>query len=110
MMNSLLKLKEPFVISESYDQAEVFSSILQRVSGGNDNPIQRAVLFTLWPFREENGVRVYSPGDRRLQVKIDDLSKPITDDPLMEDLRQKAVQADNLLILGVNVVKGVPGT
>lgn len=108
-MNSLLKLKEPFVISESYDQAEVFSSILQRVSGGNDNPIQRAALFTLWPFREEGGTRVYSPADRRIQVKIDDLEKPLTD-PLMEDLRQKAKQADDLLLMGINVVKGQPGT
>ena len=100
-MSATITLKEPL----NYDKAEVAAIVIGRTSEENVVPEVRAARFTLWPFREEDGKRVYSPKDRLLRFEIDDLEKPQTD-PLMEDLRQKAKQADGLLVMGVNVVKG----
>lgn len=105
-MQSTFRLKEPFKIDETYDQVEVYYALLGRADNTTD-VTKRKLDYLLWPCRDEGGKRVYAPSQFTIRGTIADLGVTQTD-PLLEDLRQKAVQADGVLIMGFGVLKGAP--
>lgn len=104
-MSPSFKLKTPFVINETHDQAEVYYVLLGRAAGSD--PAKRKCDYCLWPFHEVDGKRVYAPSERLIRGSIPDLSVPQAD-PLAEDMRKKVLIGDDTIIMGLSVLLGQP--
>ena len=104
-MDSLAQLKEP--ITKTYTHFEVFYALIGRADNTTD-PNKRKLDYGIWLYFEQDGKKEYA---RQLTYgTIADLSVPVTDNQALEELRVKAVQADDLLKQGVIGVHGFPGT
>ncbi len=105
-MDATLKLKEPFTINESYDQALYEAGSISFAKWDGDRAVFQASIW-LRPFKVADGKKVYGPADRSIEIRIADLDAVQTD-PLLEDARQKLKQAHGLMQMAANVVKGLP--
>lgn len=105
-MDPTLKLKEPFAINETYDQALYEAGSISFARWDGDRPVLQASIW-LRPFKVADGKKVYGPADRSIEIRIADLEAAQTD-PLLEDARQKLKQAYGLMQMAAGVVKGVP--